>query len=135
MRRSLTIMVAAAVIANASVAAAKPPLRDVPEIDGGILTIGIADEIRKNCPRISARMLRAMRRINGLKDRALALGYSEDEIRAYRTSDAEKARLRAAGAAYLKSNGVQVGKPDTYCALGRAEIQKNSAIGALLRER
>ncbi len=68
-----------------------------------------------------------------LKSRANALGYSDAEIRAYIESDAEKARMRAKGEAFLSQNGVRYGQPETFCAFGRSEIQKNSAIGALLR--
>lgn len=112
---------------------AKPPLRDVAEIDNALLAVGLADEIRKNCPNISARLYRAYRFVNGLKNRAVALGYSEAEIRAYRTSEAEKARLRQEGAAWFAANGVAPGTPESYCAVGRAEIEKDSQIGTLLR--
>ncbi|MBT6191594.1 MAG: hypothetical protein HOI22_15215, partial [Tateyamaria sp.] len=76
-------------------ASAKPHLRDVPEIDGTLLHIGIANSIRKNCPDISARILRATRVIFGVKKQAHDLGYTEEEIDAYRNSDVEKTRLKA----------------------------------------
>ena len=112
---------------------AKPHLRDVPEIDGTILAVGIADEIRKNCPTISARMFRAITVVNGLKPKARELGYSEAEIDAYRKSDVEKDRLKAKRRAYLSAAGVKAGAPETYCALGRTEIEKGGQIGSLLR--
>ncbi|MEM8655907.1 MAG: DUF5333 domain-containing protein [Pseudomonadota bacterium] len=118
---------------TAGIASAKPHLRDVPEIDGTLLAVGIADEIRKNCPDISARMFRALTLVNSLKGRARDMGYSEEEIDAYRKSDVEKARLKAARAAYLESGGVTAGQPASYCALGREEIEKGGQIGALLR--
>lgn len=118
---------------SAGAALAKPHLRDVPEIDGTILAVGIADEIRNNCPSISARMVRAAFLVNGLKGRARALGYSDAEIDAYRKSDAEKNRLKAKRAAYLDAAGVKSDAPETYCLLGKAEIEKDSQIGALLR--
>lgn len=115
--------------------AAKPPLREVAEIDDGLLWIGIADEIRKKCPDISARMIRAYGRIKGLENRALELGYSESEIKAYVRSDAEKARMKQRGIDWLTSKGVAVGDVQGYCALGKAEIDRNSAIGSLLWSR
>lgn len=118
---------------GASTASAKPPLRDVPEIDRTILAVGIADEIRKNCPDISARLIRALSVVNGLKGTARDLGYTDDEIDAYRKSDVEKARLKAERDRYLAAAGVRTGAPDTYCALGRVEIEKGGQIGALLR--
>lgn len=113
--------------------AAKPALRDVPAIDDALLYLGIADRIRKECPDISARMFRALGYLNDIQSTAKSLGYSDAEIDAYRKSDAEKARMKARGAAYLKANGVDTSNPQSYCALGRAEIQKSSQIGSLLR--
>lgn len=113
--------------------AAKPPLRDVAEIDNGILAVAIADELRKTCDDLSARMIRAYSTLEGLKSRAKNLGYTSEEIEDYVTSKAEKKRMRAKGEAYLKSQGVTVGDAAGYCALGRTEIANNSAIGRLLR--
>lgn len=129
--RAMTIAFTLAIAASA--ASAKPPLREVPEIDGTILAVGIADEIRKNCPDISARLIRAVGVVNGLKGAARKLGYTDEEIDAYRKSEVERARLKAERDAYLKAGGVQAGASETYCALGRVEIEKGGQIGALLR--
>ncbi|MEL6465339.1 MAG: DUF5333 domain-containing protein [Pseudomonadota bacterium] len=118
---------------TAGALSAKPHLRDVPEIDGTLLAVGIADEIRKNCPDISARMFRALTLVNSLKAKARNMGYSEEEIDAYRKSDVEKARLKTARAAYLEKAGVTAGQPASYCALGQVEIERGGQIGALLR--
>jgi hypothetical protein len=61
---------------------AKPPLRDVAEIDDALMVLAIADELRKSCDGISARMIRALNRIEGLKGRARDLGYSSEEVKA-----------------------------------------------------
>ena len=71
--------------------------------------------------------------LNNVKQTAKSLGYSDAEIDAYRKSDSNKARMKARGAAYLQANGVDTSDPESYCALGRAEIQKSSRIGSLLR--
>lgn len=113
--------------------AAKPPLRDVTRIDNALLDLGIADRIRKNCPSISARLLKAVGYARGLEKEARALGYSKAEIEAYTDSDTEKTRMKARGAAFFKSKGVDTSDPQSYCALGMAEIQKGSRIGSLLR--
>ena len=117
----------------AGAVSAKPHLRDVPDIDGTILAVGIADEIRKNCPNISARLLKAYQVVNTLKSRARALGYSDAEIDAYRKSETEKARLRAKRDRYLAQSGVTAGTASSYCELGRTEIEKGGQIGTLLR--
>lgn len=126
-------MIGMAAILMGSAAVARPALRDVPEIDNGMLFIGIADEIRKTCPSISARIFRALSAMRTLEARATDMGYSAQEIAAYVDSDAEKARMRVRADAYYEANGVTAGDPQSYCALGRVEIEKSSQIGTLLR--
>jgi len=118
---------------TAGTLSAKPHLRDVPQIDGTILAVGIAHEIRDNCPYISARLIEAFRLVSGLKATAMNLGYTSEEIDEYRKSDTEKARLKAKRDAYLAQGGVSPGQSDGYCELGRKEIEKGSQIGTLLR--
>ena len=115
------------------VAEAKPPLRDVKEIDNELYYIAIANEISEYCPSISGRRLKAIGVLWGLKSQANKLGYSDNEIRAYVDSDAEKDRMRAKGEAYLARHGVTYENPNSFCTLGRAEIERNSAIGVYLR--
>lgn len=131
MKKTAYVICAACVLA--APAFGKPHLRDVAAIDDALLAVGLADEIRKTCPDISPRYFRALRFVNGLRDKARNMGYSDAEIDAYRKSPSEKARLRAEGKAYLAANGAMPGQADTYCALGRAEIEKSSPIGSLLR--
>ncbi|WP_286193625.1 DUF5333 domain-containing protein [Tropicibacter sp. R16_0] len=114
-------------------AEAKPPLREVSEIDNELYYIAIANEIAEICDGISGRRMKAIGVMWGLRSKANKLGYSDDEIRAYVESDTEKARMRAKGESYLAANGAKYGKPETFCALGRTEINKNSAIGVYLR--
>ena len=131
-----TVMTAALVALtgfSATVASAKPSLREVPEVDNGLFAVAVANEIRKACPDISARMIRAFTFAQSLEAKAKAMGYTDDEIETHLDSDAEKARMKARGAAYFKANGVTADNPQSYCTLGRAEIQKSSQIGALLR--
>ena len=112
---------------------AKPPLREVREITDALLWVGLADEIRKKCDRIDGRVVKGLLTLNAIRNRAEALGYSDAEIEAYRKSDTEKAVLRERGEAYLQANGVDLGVKTDYCTLGRAEIEKNSQIGVLLK--
>ena len=131
MRPLMSALIALSLIATPL--AAKPPLREVAEIDDALLDLGIADRIRDECPDISARMVRAVQYVRKLEKRARALGYSKDEIAAYTDSEAEKERMRARGAAFFAARGVDTSDPQSYCALGNAEIQKGSRIGSLLR--
>lgn len=127
------ILSAVLAIAVATPVLAKPPLRDVAEIDDGLMAIAIADEIRKSCDDISARMVRAMSTIRSLKKRAEALGYSDEEIDDYVTSKAEKKRMRAKATAYLSSRGVEASDTKALCRFGKTEISRETDIGRLLR--
>lgn len=130
---TLSAIAAAALIVATQTAFAKPALKDVSYISNSFVQFGIADEIRKNCDSIRPRMLRVVSFVNGLKSHAEGLGYTETEIDAYVDNDAEKKRLLGLAYTYMQANGVVKGQSETFCALGRAEIAKNSAAGRLLR--
>ena len=114
-------------------AVAKPPLRDVSQIDDALFEIAVADVIRKGCSNIDARVFKALGVMRSLKREANNLGYSDAEIEAYVDSDVEKDRMRARGAELFKSRGVNPENPDDLCRMGREEISQKSAIGVLLR--
>lgn len=125
----------AAVFALPLSALAKPSLRDVPQIEDGLFAVALAKEVRDECDSIDGRVFKAIGVLTSLKREANQLGYSDDEIRAYIDSQAEKDRMRAKGEKFLAQNGVSYDNPETFCTFGRAEIAKNSAIGVLLRAR
>lgn len=122
-----------AVLLSFSAAYAKPSLRDVPEIEEPLFAVALAKEVADHCDSIGPRFLKGLGELRRLRARANELGYADSEIRAYIESDVEKARMRARGEKLLAQSGVLYEKPETFCAFGRAEIQKNSAIGVLLR--
>ena len=133
---SKTVLVSAVLAGSVlagTMAVAKPALRDVKEIDDQMLNVGIALVISEKCDSIVERKLKGLSFLWDLKTRANALGYSDNEINAYRKSDAEKARLRAAGEGYVKSKGLNPKVAADLCKLGNAEIENGSTIGSLLR--
>lgn len=109
------------------------PLSEVKSIDDGLFAIGLADQIRKNCPVISARVFKALGALQDLNNQAMAMGYTKEEIDAHVESDIEKDRLRARAKDYMAEQGL-VPDETGYCALGKSEIGRNSKIGSLLRE-
>lgn len=129
------LAVAALILMPAVDAVAKPSLREVPVVENTLFAVALADEISDHCGSISGRYLKGFGMLRSLRARANELGYSDAEIRAYVESDAEKARMRAKGEKFLSANGVDYDKPETFCAFGRAEIAKSSAIGVLLKAR
>ena len=106
-----------------------------PQVWGGLYTLALADQIRTHCPTIEARTLRATSFVWSLYNRARDHGYSRSEIRAFQTHPTTEARLRAEIGAYFTRHGVRDGQPDTYCALGQAEIAAGTEAGELLRAR
>ena len=78
-------------------------------------------------------MFNALMFLNSLKRTARDLGYSREQVRTYLKSDEEKARMRARGEAYLAAQGVSPEDEAGLCKLGRAEIDRNSRIGTLLK--
>ncbi len=131
MKKVVSLTVVAAVAAGAAVAL--PPIREVSEIDDRIYWALVAYEISEQCDSLSARKLKGVNDLWALGRRARDLGYSDDEIKTYIRSDEEKARMRKKGEAFLEFKGVSYDDPETFCALGRAEIERNSAIGVYLR--
>jgi hypothetical protein len=110
----------------------KPALRDVPVLDNGLFTLGLADQIRKTCPTISARMFAALGAFSDLRQTAKDMGYTRAEVEAHMDSDAEKDRLRARARSYFEEKGL---RPDAagHCTLGEMEIAAESDVGRLLR--
>ncbi len=131
--KTLLLAGAAALTLPVAPATAKPSLRDVPEVENIIFAAALAFEISENCGAIKARKIKALGMAWQLRSRANDLGYSDAEIRDYVESDVEKARMRTKGEKFLKANGVVYGNPESFCTYGRAEIEKSSAVGVLLK--
>ena len=133
--RIVTIVTAALLLGiTGSGAAAKQPIRDVPELYEPLFYIAVANEIRKTCPDISERKMKGIAELWRLRNRANQLGYSDKEIEAFYESEEERARMAERGEAYLARFGADRHDPASLCAFGRAEIERNSAIGVYLKE-
>ena len=131
MRLLTAILIAA--LSVGGVASAKPPLREVAEIDDALMHVAIADAIRKSCDSINARLIRAYSELNRLKSIARDLGYTDDEVEAYVTSKAEKTRMKDKAEQFLQANGVRPDDIPALCRFGQEQIQAQTLIGQLLR--
>ncbi len=114
-------------------AQALEPINREPHINNVLLQGFIGDAIADNCPTMEPRKLRALGELNKLRNYALGKGYSSSEVRAFVTSDTEKARGKAEAAAWLAERGATPGATEAYCRVGEEEIAKDSLIGYLLR--
>jgi hypothetical protein len=115
-------------------AEAKVPLPDEAHINEQLIAAAEGDMIRNNCPAISARMFVVFDKMLQLKSYAERKGYTEAEVKLFLKDRDQKARVKAAAAAYLASAGAVPGDGDSYCRVGRAEIAKGSLLGSLLKE-
>ncbi len=132
MLRTITIALTLAVTAPAY---ALVPINEHPEIREKLLQGFIGDAIADNCPSIEPRNLRALGELNKLRDFALKQGYEASVVRAFVTSDEEKAKFKAEAAEWLKAKGAEPGNAEAYCTIGEDEIAKESLVGYLLRSK
>ena len=116
------------------VAMALPQIHKEPQVVSMFYSLGLADEVRKNCPSISPRMIRAYTYLRSIESYARKVGYTEPQIRALAENRAEKEKLRTRIRADLAKRGAKAGSPEGFCKVGREEIAKNTASGRLLRE-
>jgi hypothetical protein len=128
-----TPFLAIVLIATAAPALALVPLHQNPTVVNGFYNVGLADELRKNCDEINARMLRAFSYIKSIERFARDAGYSDDQIDQFVDNKEEKKKLRARIRADLAKRGASSKSPEGYCTVGREEIAKGSAAGRLLR--
>ena len=112
--------------------AALPPLAQERHINDSLVQARIADVLRKGCPTLDARLVRAFSEARKLKRYALDQGYSEAQIDAFLDSREERRRIYAEADRYMVENGVVNGQPDTFCRLGQQEIERKTIAGSLL---
>lgn len=88
--------------------------------------------MRRSCPTINARIFYAYGEARKLKRYAEQKGYSSKQIDEFLDNKQEKKRIYAVAEDYLVRNGAKKDNPESFCRIGRAEIQKKTIIGSLL---
>ena len=116
----------------AAPAVALPPLSQERHINDSLVQARVADVLRKGCPTLDARLVRAFSEARKLKRYALDQGYSEAQIDAFLDSREERRRIYAEADRYMVANGVVNGQPETFCRLGQQEIARKTIAGSLL---
>lgn len=124
---------AAAVLLLGAPALALQPIHENRTVISAFYSIGLADELRKRCDGVDARMFRAYRYLKSLERYARDVGYSEAQIEDLTENKTEKEKLRTRIRADLAERGASPENPEGYCTVGREEIAKGSAAGRLLR--
>ncbi len=92
----------------------------------------VADEIRNQCSSLRGNMIVGMSKAMSLKSYAHGLGATDEQIDAFLNDSAERNRIKQMRNRYLADNGVVSGDEDSYCALGKSEIARDTLIGSLL---
>lgn len=127
-------LIAAALLA-ATPAAAVEPLSHNAYVNDRLVQARVADLVRRGCPSIDARIIRAFSEARKLKRYALDQGYTETQIDAFLDSREDRKRIYAAADRYMVERGVVNGQPETFCRLGRDEIARQTVAGSLLSAR
>ncbi|WP_284165657.1 DUF5333 domain-containing protein [Frigidibacter sp. SD6-1] len=120
---------------GAAGAAAKAPLGTVSYVTDRLVAARVADRIRKTCPTIGARFIRAYSEARALQDWALDQGYSREEVKAFLKDKAEKQKIYARAEDYLVRNGATPENVEGFCALGQKEIAGGTIAGSLIYEK
>lgn len=126
------IMTCLLVAALAAPALAIEPLNEEAHINESLIAAQAGDILRETCPTISARMVVVLTKARALEQYARDKGYTEPEVKKFLKNRDEKARVRAAAEAYLAAAGAVPGDVDSYCRVGRAEIEKDTLLGQLI---
>jgi hypothetical protein len=116
---------------TATTATANPA--NVERVTEGLIATGMAYELGDKCNGVSARLLRGLNFLYGLKSHLRDLGYSNAEIDTFVDDRAEKGRLEAIARARLEALGVRTDDAATYCAVARSQIAQDTQVGRLLR--
>ncbi|MDO5643991.1 MAG: DUF5333 domain-containing protein [Paracoccus sp. (in: a-proteobacteria)] len=132
MKKLIATALIAAIWAGAAPAQGLEPLSQEKYINDRLIAARVADRVRRECPSIDARMVKAWNEARALKRYAERKGYSAAQIDAFLDSRAEKDRIYAVAERYLTQNGAVAGNAESFCRIGRAEIAGNSVAGSLL---
>jgi len=130
-KRTFYIAVVSLFVSTLSVQAAA--LRENEGVTNRLVLAGIVKEIYKKCPTISVRKLRGFMYLRSIYSYAVDEGFSHEEIEAYVENEEEEARLLVHVNTWLSNRGAVEGNPESYCAIGKAEIDAESPIGKFLR--
>ena len=134
-RLALAAGLSASLAAGAAAAQNPPPLNEEPHINASLFAVAVGEIIVKKCDSITPRYLVVITKAKALERYARDLGYTETEVEAFLDDKAEEKRIRKAANEYLAAQGVVKGDKESYCAAGRAEIEKGTLTGAMMRSR
>jgi len=98
-----------------------------------LLQISVASKISEKCTSIEARKIKGLFALLQIKSVAKELGYTDNEINEFVSSEENKKKLKNETDIYLLDNGVDLNNVKTVCLFGQSEIDQETTIGSLLR--
>ena len=124
----------AASAAPAATATDYTAIREDAHIHARLLAASKAYVIQESCPSLDRRKFYLITEALKLQSYARKLGYTNKEISTYVDDKVEQARFRALAEPWAFSQGAVKGDAESFCAVGRAEIENRTEVGAFLRE-
>ena len=121
------ILTIAAITAGSQAAAAQTPLLDDQTLRSGYHAFTLADELRRHCPTMTLRLVRAHSFVRDLEQKAAGAGFAGPDIAA------ASAILRDEVRSELSSRGAQPGNSAGFCTVGREEMARGTEAGRLLQ--
>ena len=115
------------------IANAKSLLIDNENIWHELLQISVASKISEECTSIDARKIKGLFALLQIKSVAKELGYTDNEINEFVSSEENKKKLKNETDIYLLDNGVDLNNVKVVCLFGQSEIDQETTIGSLLR--
>ena len=112
---------------------AKSLLIDNENIWDELLQISVANKISEECTSIDARKIKGLFALLQIKSVAKELGYTDNEINEFVSSEENKKKLKNETDIYLLDNGVDLNNVKIICLFGHREIDQETTIGSLLR--
>ncbi|MCK8484827.1 DUF5333 domain-containing protein [Aliiroseovarius sp. S2029] len=131
----LASVLAATATAGSASATDYSVLRKDDRMHAELLSASIAYLIDENCPTLRLRKLRLLNKAFSLRRHAVSLGFTTKEVMAYVDSKAEQDRFRAIAEPMLAKRGAKEGDEESYCVIGREEMEKGTFTGSLLTKR
>jgi len=129
MKRLILAAVTSVSLVLPAVAESRVPLQEDKVLDDGLTIVAAVNYLRRNCDTVGLRVLRSWVAAQGLKNRALELGYDRAEIEVYFNDEAQKARVKAQAKAYLEARGVVWDDPASFCTYARTAVAADKGVG------
>ena len=136
MPKTMTYLIGAAAFVAVGAAAAATDwanMRADNRVQSELLGASMAYIVNEECPSIKLRRLKLVGYALSLSSHAKGLGYSSSEVEAYVNDLDEQARFRARAMERLVAKGAVEGDAESFCEVGRAEMEQGTYVGSMLK--